>query len=44
MVAKELPVELADRDGSRSAKGDDGLLIGRVRSTRKTGRLLASCS
>jgi hypothetical protein len=40
MAAKELPVELADLDGSRSAKGDDGLLIDRVRCTRKTGRWL----
>jgi hypothetical protein len=38
MAAKERPVELADLDGSRSAKGDEGFSIHRVRCTHKTGR------
>jgi hypothetical protein len=42
MAAKERPVELADLDGSRSAKGGTGLSIDRVRFSRMTGRWLAS--
>jgi hypothetical protein len=33
MAAKERPVEPADLDGSRSAEGDNALLLDRVRCT-----------
>lgn len=43
-MAEDLPVEMSRADVASSAKGDIGLLIDRVRCTRKTSRWLLSRS